>query len=62
MEFKEGHTEDMKVISKQGKSILGVLGGMDLSILKKLKKGSIPEYGMKWLHIILSFNLQIMKF
>lgn len=44
MEFKEGHTEDMKVISKKGKSILGVLGGMDLSISKKLKKASIPEY------------------
>lgn len=46
MEFKEGHSEDMKVTSKlsQGKNILEVLGGKEPSILKEAKEAHISLY------------------
>lgn len=45
MKFKEGHSEDMKVLCKlcEGKSILEVLGGKEFSVLKKAKASKHPQ-------------------
>lgn len=71
MEFKEGHSEDMKVTSKlsQGKNILEVLGGKEPSILKEAKEAHIllyKKWGERhWKKLLIfhpEFNGQILKF